>query len=63
MRSASDNGIDSMSLLKIWATNSITGSGSMKAVDDMSKQMRNKKPTVSTEKILVEVKEKASYQC
>lgn len=35
-RSASDNGLADTSLFRSWATKSITGSGSMKAVDDIS---------------------------
>jgi hypothetical protein len=33
---ASDNGLDMTSFPNIWATNSITGSASMNAVDDIS---------------------------
>jgi len=36
IRLASDNGLDMTSFPNIWATNSITGRGSMNAVDDMS---------------------------
>lgn len=36
IRLASDNGLDMTSFPNIWATNSITGSGSINAVDDMS---------------------------
>jgi hypothetical protein len=36
IRLASDNGLDMTSFPNIWATDSITGRGSMNAVDDMS---------------------------
>ena len=36
IRLASDNGLEMTSFPNIWATNSITGSGSINAVDDMS---------------------------
>ncbi|PIN19441.1 hypothetical protein CDL12_07882 [Handroanthus impetiginosus] len=39
-RSASDNGLAETSLFRSWVTKSITGSGSMKAVDDISAPSR-----------------------
>jgi len=40
-RSASDNGFECTSFPRIWATKSITGSGSMKAIDDISEWIKH----------------------
>lgn len=40
-RSESDNGLAETSLFSSWATNSMTGNGSIKAVDDISAKEKN----------------------